>query len=124
MRLYYDGLCPLCSREIDHYKKCRGAERIEFVDITSGDFDAVKEQLDPKAIHRHMHAKTSDGSVVTGVNAFILVWEQLPAYRWLAKIIRWPPAHWVAEVGYRVFARVRPLLPRRKRDCESSPYCE
>jgi hypothetical protein len=28
------------------------------------------------------------------------------------------------ELGYVVFSKVRPYLPRKKFDCDGSPYCE
>lgn len=124
VQVYFDGLCHLCSREIEHYKKCAGSDAIGFIDITSDDFDAEQEKLDPQTIHRSLHVRKSNGTVVSGVDAFIEIWTQLPAYGWLAKIIQWKPVRWMADVGYVVFAKVRPWLPRRKRNCEASPYCE
>lgn len=123
--IYFDGLCPLCSREIDHYRKARGAHRLRFVDITSPQFDAASEGVDPHLVHKVMHVKGVDGRFHTGVDAFIHIWKTLPGYRWLAKVVRKKPIHRVAEIGYAGFARVRPYLPRKKReDCSQSPYCE
>lgn len=39
LSVYFDGLCPLCSREIGHYRKAVGNENISFVDITHVDFN-------------------------------------------------------------------------------------
>lgn len=124
LRVYYDGLCHLCSREIDHYKTLEGAEKIEFIDICSPKFDAQKNGLDPKQIHRVMHVQKPDGRFVTRVEAFIEIWKRLPRYRSLAKVARWPGVFQGLEVGYSIFARVRPYLPRKKETCETSPYCE
>ena len=30
---FFDGDCPLCKREIDYYRGCDGADRIQWVDI-------------------------------------------------------------------------------------------
>ena len=32
--LYYDGACPVCSREIAMYRQQPGAEGVEWVDVT------------------------------------------------------------------------------------------
>ena len=34
LTVYHDGSCPLCRLEIGQYKRARGAERIEFVDVS------------------------------------------------------------------------------------------
>jgi predicted DCC family thiol-disulfide oxidoreductase YuxK len=113
LTLYYDGLCPLCSREIAHYRKCAAAAPIQFVDITDSTFDASQHGLDPNRVHRVMHVKVGD-EVRTGLDAFIAIWLTLPRYRWLARLARMPGVHALLTLGYRAFAAIRPWLPRRK----------
>ena len=126
LKVYYDGLCKVCSKEINHYKKQIGADRIEFVDICSDQFDAIKENLDPIQVHKIMHVRTKEGSVVTRVGAFIEIWKILPKYHWLAKLASNPIVLFGLEKGYSGFAMVRPFLPRysKNTNCEESPYCE
>lgn len=124
LKIYYDGLCPLCSREIDHYRKQSGSEMLLFVDITGQDFNPGKEGLDPLLVHRVMHVKTSDGELKTGVDAFIAIWEILPRYQWMARLAKRSLVHAILQGGYAIFAQVRPFLPRKSRDCKQSPYCE
>ncbi len=120
--VYYDGLCHLCSREIEHYKGMKGSENLLFVDITSMSFDATKEELDPQEIHRNMHVRGKDGELKVGVNAFIAIWKELPSLNFLVPIARFKPINMVLKIFYALFAQVRPLLPRKS--CEDSPYCE
>lgn len=120
--VYYDGLCHLCSREIGHYRGMRGAESIRFVDITAGDFNALKEGVDPRAIHRVMHVKDVSGDLHTGVDAFLRIWAELPALRFFIPLARFGPVNLLLRAAYAGFARIRPLLPRKS--CEASPYCE
>jgi predicted DCC family thiol-disulfide oxidoreductase YuxK len=125
--VYYDGLCPLCSREIDHYRKQNGCENLIFMDITSPSFKAESEGLDPFAIHRVMHIKTGAGELRTGVDAFIAIWDVLPNYHWLANLAKRPTLRPIMDIGYQGFAWIRPYLPRRRREaalCEESPFCE
>lgn len=122
--VYYDGLCQLCSREIQHYRKSRGSENIRFVDITSPEFQAQKEGVDPVQVHKVMHVRRSDGSLATEVDAFIAIWSVLPSYQWAARLAQQPGVRHLLNAGYQVFARVRPWLPRRKAPCADSPYCE
>ncbi len=124
VQVYYDGLCHLCSREIDHYKSQRGSEAIQFLDITAPTFDAAKEGLDPKRVHREMHVRKANGELAIGVDAFIAIWATLPKYHFAARLGKRALPHAVLTAGYHVFAKVRPYLPRKKADCSASPYCE
>jgi predicted DCC family thiol-disulfide oxidoreductase YuxK len=120
--VYFDGLCHLCSREINHYRKMKGSENINFVDITSSAFDSAKENLDPVRIHQSMHVRDKFGQIHVGVDAFIAIWGELPALQFLVPIARIAPVHLLLRSFYSVFAKIRPLLPRKS--CETSPYCE
>ena len=122
--IYYDGLCPLCSREIDHYRKQKGSENLLFIDITSPNFDPIKEGLDPLRVHQVMHVRTSDGQIKTGVDAFIVIWKNLPKYHWLSRWAQKSLVRPILNMGYLAFAFVRPYLPRKSRECEKSPYCD
>ena len=120
--VYFDGLCHLCSREIGHYQKMRGASRLLFVDITGPNFDSAREGLDPVAVHRELHVKDANGIVHTGVGAFIVIWSQLDSLRWLVPIASFKPVRLLLNLLYSAFAKARPLLPRKS--CAASPYCE
>lgn len=117
LTLFYDGLCPLCSREIDHYRRrAAGDPLVVFVDITDPVFDAAAHGLDAGRIHRTMHVKVGD-EVRTGVDAFIAIWDHLAGLRWLARVARFPGVYHLLRIGYALFARARPLLPHRRRSC-------
>lgn len=123
-QIFFDGLCHLCSREIQHYRKQTGNEDLEFVDITAPGFDAKQAGLDPIEVHRQMHVRRADGSLAVGVDAFIAIWEKLPRYHFAARWGKKAIPNALLRAGYSVFARVRPYLPRKKSDCSASPYCE
>jgi len=118
LTLFYDGLCPLCSREIVHYRNHAPDGAVLFLDITDPNFDAAKHRLDLDALHWLIHVKVGD-EVRTGVDAFLTLWEAIPRYRWAARLGRVPGVQLLLSLGYALFARIRPLLPRRK-----APLCE
>ena len=123
LTLYYDGLCPLCSREIAHYRKKVVGDAVHFVDVTEPAFDAAAHGLDARRIHRLMHVKVGE-ELRVGLDAFIALWEAIPAYRRLARLARLPVLHGLLSLGYRAFAVVRPWLPRRKRPICSTGTCD
>jgi predicted DCC family thiol-disulfide oxidoreductase YuxK len=124
LTVYYDGLCKVCSYEMNHYRSQKGSHRLKFVDITDPSFEAKKEGLDPLAVHKVMHVKRRDGELFTKVDAFIEIWSVLPEYQWLTKICGLGPIKVLLNLGYLVFAKFRRFLPKHKKLCEDSPYCD
>lgn len=125
LTVYYDELCVLCSAEIHHYQKQKGSDQIRFVDITSDTFDAAKEGIDPYQAHKIMHAKNNKGVVLTKIDSFVAIWALLPKYRWLHKLSQIKFVRFLMDIGYIIFATVRPYLPRKnKAACQDSPFCE
>jgi predicted DCC family thiol-disulfide oxidoreductase YuxK len=116
--LYYDGLCPLCSREIAHYRSRVHGEEVTFIDITDPAFDASTHGVEPRRVHKVMHARRGE-SLLTGLDAFIALWETVPGYAWLARLARLPVLYGILNLGYHIFALLRPLLPRRKLNCDT-----
>ena len=41
-----------------------------------------------------------DGSVLSGVPAFVVIWQQLPRYQLLAKIVRLPIVYFLSNLVY------------------------
>lgn len=118
LTVYYDGACPLCRAEIGHYRRCAGAERVAFVDVAAstapGHFDA---DLDRVTARRRFHVRERDGHLVSGAAAFAALWQHLPGWRWLGRIVRMrvfglAPLLAVAEAAYRAFLPLRPRLAR------------
>lgn len=111
--LFYDGACPLCSREARHYRHLLDAQALGLVDIADAGFDATAHGLSPVAVHRSLHAKLADGRVIDGIDAFAAIWQMLPRYRPLATLTRTPGIRQLMQAGYWAFARLRPYLPGR-----------
>ena len=119
--VYFDGLCPLCSKEMDMYRAKKGSELIRFVDIAHPEFDARAEGLDPDGIHKRFHVKTKEGKIFEGVDAFQQIWIVLGIFRPLMLLTSNAITRPLFDIGYTIFAKIRPLL--RKNECDSD-YCE
>jgi predicted DCC family thiol-disulfide oxidoreductase YuxK len=107
--VYYDGACPICSREIAQYRKIQGAERLDFVDVTTCDGMGLGRGLSRDAALARMHVRRADGSLASGAAAFAEIWQQLPQLAWFGRLAALPIVLPALEVGYRVFLRVRRL---------------
>jgi 3-demethoxyubiquinol 3-hydroxylase len=110
--VYFDGACPLCRREIAHYRGQAGAAAIAWVDAADCDSAALGADLSRDAALARLHARRADGTLVSGVAAFALIWSRLPAYRWLAPVVARRPVLSLLEFAYSAFLRLRPLWRR------------
>jgi predicted DCC family thiol-disulfide oxidoreductase YuxK len=107
--VYFDGACPVCRREIAHYRSRAGGESIAWVDASGCDEDALGPGLDRVRAMQRFHVRRPDGSLVSGAAAFAEIWRQLPGLRWAGRLASLPPVLAVLEAGYAFFLRVRPL---------------
>lgn len=115
LNVFYDGSCPVCSREIAHYRGLDRHERLYFIDISSPSFDAGAWGLKRTGLMKEMHVQDACGRLYRGVDAFRALWLGLPRplYHRLSRLLGLPGLHLLAVLGYRVFARLRHLLPPR-----------
>lgn len=105
--VYFDGACPLCSREIAVYRAAEGGSALRWIDAHRCDDASLGPQLDRTRALERLHVRRADGTLVSGAAAFVEIWRALPAFAWLARIARVPGVLPVMEIGYRAFLRVR-----------------
>lgn len=105
--VYFDGGCPLCRREVAHYRALDGAEAITWVDVASSDPSMLGPGLTREAALVRMHLRGGDGSLVSGAAAFAALWSALKPYAWLGRLASRPPVLACLELGYRGLLRAR-----------------
>jgi predicted DCC family thiol-disulfide oxidoreductase YuxK len=115
LTVFFDGGCPLCSREIAFYRARRGADRLHWVDVSECGSEWVAPDLTLEAARRRFHVMHADGRVVSGARAFADLWSDLPAFALLGRLGRRALPAALLEVCYRLFLRLRPWLQRRLR---------
>lgn len=110
--VYYDGGCPLCRREIETYRRMRGADELDWVDLSDCEPGRLGRDLDREAALARMHVRDRRGRLHEGAAAFGALWQQFPKTRWLGRVASTRPALLVLEPLYRLFLKVRPLWRR------------
>lgn len=114
LKVFFDGDCRVCAHEISIYRRAKSADKIHFVDIMQPDFKAEEEGLDPKKVHEIFHVKNSSGEVFQGVAGFREIWRRLPEWQWAYRISKPKAIQALMNLGYQIFLRIRPFLPRKK----------
>ncbi|KAF8660359.1 hypothetical protein HU200_057940 [Digitaria exilis] len=135
IKMLYDGDCPLCMREVCHVaasqklnllshalifvqvnmlrerNKSYGA--IKFVDISSKDYSPDDNQgLDYETAMGRIHAILSDGTIVTGVEAFRKLYEEV-GLGWIYAVTKYEPVATMANAVYGVWAKYRMQITGR-----------
>jgi predicted DCC family thiol-disulfide oxidoreductase YuxK len=121
--MYYDGACPLCSREVSHYMSLSrkneskiGRKTLDFVDISLGDTGYLGSVfgVDAEMAMRRLHVIDAKGRLHTDSRAFAALWLELPYWRWLGYFATSVPLFFpVADILYARFLQWRssPLWP-------------
>jgi len=114
LEVFFDGRCPLCSREIAHYRRLDRGEAIRFTDLWLEPGRVADAGISHGQAMAELHARQGDGPLLRGVPVFFAIWRRLPRWRWLARLLA-PLEHsrWLGA-AYAAFARRR--LARR---CEA-----
>ena len=107
--VYYDGACPLCTKEIEIYRKVSGAEKMQWVDAANCQSTVLGDDLDSDTALKKMHVRDESGQLITGAAAFAAIWERMPKTRWLGRIMGTRVVLWILEPCYVLFLKVRPL---------------
>ncbi|MEO0342129.1 MAG: DUF393 domain-containing protein [Pseudomonadota bacterium] len=95
----YNAECPICRFEIDHYRAYSSQKDlpIRFDDLNS---DArVAWDIDEDKAARRLYVRHLD-QLYSGIPAFLILWQNMPRYRWLARIIGLPGIKQLASMTY------------------------
>lgn len=107
IKVFYDDRCPLCRREIEYYKKISPPAVIHWCGISQNTPTLEQHSISYTESLKILHAINTENKMHKGVDAFILIWQQLPGWRWLAKLVALPLIYQVMKVIYSIFARWR-----------------
>lgn len=113
--LYFDGACPVCSREVSMYQRQDGASGVHWVDVSTCRADQLGPDLSRQQALDRLHFRCADGRLVSGPQAFAMLWQTLPRWAWLGRLVARKPVLWLLEPAYRVFLAVRRVWHRQAR---------
>ena len=98
----YNGACPVCGPEVRRYRRIdarRGGD-LGWRDIAQDPAILAGLGLDLEDVKERLHVVDGDGHIHIGVDAFAVLWAELPGHRWLSTLIRAPVIHSLARIVY------------------------
>ncbi|MDJ0629403.1 MAG: DUF393 domain-containing protein [Rhodobacter sp.] len=111
----YNGDCPICSREIAGYRNYSEARGLDILFDDLNTADLTRWGLTPDQAARRLYV-VRDGVLYDGVAAFALLWEAMPRFRLLARLVRLPGVRRIAATVYdRLLAPLLYGMHRRRR---------
>lgn len=107
----YNDACPVCRKEIRHYAGIseKDALLIRYDDLN--DTALLAEWgISADLAARRLHVR-KNGELLDGIPAFIALWQEIPRYRWLARLVGLPGVRTLATLVYDYI--LAPALYRR-----------
>ena len=108
VKVWYDGACPLCIREIALMRRLDWRARIVFLDVTQ--MDTVCP-IDRTLLLARFHA-FENGQIVSGAAAFAAMWRVIPVLKPFGYLARNALILRGLEQLYIAFLKIRPRLQR------------
>lgn len=109
--IWYDGGCPLCTREIALMRWLDWRRAIDYHDVSP---PGAVCPIDQGELLARFHA-SEDGVMLSGAAAFAAMWRAIPLLKPIGWAARNSVVLWLLERLYIRFLRVRPYLQRALR---------
>ena len=107
IEVFFDGKCGLCSKEIAYYQKIAPSGIFAWMDIATDASPLATHQISQADALRHLHVRDAAGDWHIGAAAFLIIWQQLRYWRFLAVLVGLPIIRHIAAMVYNRFADYR-----------------
>ena len=101
---YFNKSCNICRAEINHYKKINNS--IDWIDVINNKNALKDTKLSQEELIRRLHI-FKDNKLHKGLDAFLIVWEEIPRYRILSKFAKLPLIY---HLGWLIYEFIALLL--------------
>jgi 3-demethoxyubiquinol 3-hydroxylase len=111
--VFFDGGCPLCRREVGMYQRASVGLPVHWHDVNQPD-DSLPVGLDRQSALSRFHVLRHGPApeLFSGAQAFTLLWQHIPGWKWLGLIGSLPIISHLLEAAYRLFLWFRPKLQK------------
>ena len=107
IKVFYDGKCNVCKKEIDFYSKIDKEKSFDWVNIHKNKTKINKIGLSKEELLSILHIQAQDGSIIKGVEAFGLMWSKFRYLKLLSFALKFKPINIFASFLYKLWLRTR-----------------
>ena len=107
IEVFFDGKCGLCSKEITYFQSIAPSGIFAWMDIATDASPLAAHQISQADALRHLHVRDAAGNWHIGAAAFLIIWQQLRYWRFLAVLFGQPIIRKIAAMVYNRFADYR-----------------
>jgi predicted DCC family thiol-disulfide oxidoreductase YuxK len=108
LEVWMDGMCRLCRRSQSWCERYDRNHRLVFRDFRS--VDDAELPLRRDAHEGSLWVRAGDGRLHRGFVGWLLIMNELPRWRWLARVAGTPPFRWFGKPIYLLVARFRHVI--------------
>jgi predicted DCC family thiol-disulfide oxidoreductase YuxK len=106
-KVFYDGKCGLCRREIAHYRMIDTDHRFDWLNVFDHATELEEANISLLEALERLHVIEANGKLHIGVDAFIIIWRDLTRWRYCSMIASNRLIKPLLTVAYDRFARWR-----------------
>ena len=113
IKVFFDGKCNLCSKEINYYIKIAPSGIFDWQDINSLNDDFLNTGIKISDALKILHVIDTNNRLHLGVDAFIIIWNNLDYWRILARVISLPIIKRVVNTNIRFITTPTSIVKRQ-----------
>lgn len=117
--VFFDGSCPICEKEIRHYKSIDHRQKLQWIDISIETPLLNRHGVSYDDAMRKLHVVNTHCEIKMGIDGFIVIWQQRPKYCFLAKFIETSHLTKTLRFFYGIFAQWRYRQSQQRSLCGS-----
>ena len=107
IKVFYDGNCSICNREINFYKKLNSASTILWFDIHKCRKELKIIKKTKKTCLKSLHVVDDKHNIYTEVDAFLIIYKNISSLKFLYYLFNFKMIKFFLNFFYRIFDNYR-----------------
>ena len=107
IKVFYDGKCNICKREINFYSKIDKDKNFDWINIHNNKKKIKNTGVSKKELLSILHIQNEKGTIIKGVDAFAIMWSKFQYLKPLSFALKFKPINIFANFLYKLWLKTR-----------------